>query len=173
MKAVTFFARSRSLFTRLAQAHSTEFHLTPVELWLLVKLYGHQDGIFAPTIQEIADAAKAEGEPGMPNIKTLEKSYRTLQDKGYVQVRRVRTNGHGVVWVRSVTMEAGDFPAGHDLLGSLAPSDEDLTLEIVHFNAEQRRPDIVRAAYDRRTRRERAAASNVIDLDQRRLGRAG
>jgi hypothetical protein len=169
MKGITFFGRPR-FFEKLDRRHCTEYHLTPLEVWLLIKLHGHQDGIFTPSLREIAAAAKAEGEDGMPDIKTLEKAYQGLQNKGYVQTRKVNP---GSVWVRSVTMEPGVFAPGRDLLGPSAPTDEELTKEIVKFNAEQRRPDIVRQAYDRCARRERAAAGNVVSLDEHRRSRTG
>lgn len=171
MKGVTYFNRQTGPFVRVDRSHSAGFHLTPVEMWLLMKYHGHQDGIFSPSMREIYAAAKAEGEPGMPNIKTLEKANTSLQDKGYLQVRRVDAPGVGRFFVRSVTWERGVF--SRDLLGRKAPTDEQLATEIVEFNASQRRPDVVRSAYERRAQRERDEAGNVISLDDRRASRAG
>jgi hypothetical protein len=171
MKGVTFLTASARKFIRLPRAISTEYDLGPVELWLLIKLHGHQDGIFSPSLKEIDEAAKAEGACQSPNIKTLEKAYKSLQEKGYVQVRRVCSPSIGAVWVRSTTMEPGVFE--RDLLGLGAPSDDELAVEIVKFNDEQQRADFVRVAYERRARRERAAASNVVEIDEFRRRHAG
>lgn len=171
MKGVTFLTASARKFVRLPQAISAEFDLGPVELWLLVKLHGHQDGIFSPSLKEIDEAAKAEGACQSPNIKTLEKAYKGLQEKGYVQVRKVCSPLVGAVWVRSTTMEPGVFD--RDLLGLGAPSDDELAVEIVKFNEQQQRTDFVRAAYERRARRERAAATNVVEMEDFRRRHAG
>lgn len=154
-------------FVRLALAHSLEFHLTPVELWLLIKLHGHQDGVYAPSVAEIDKAAKAEGYPGMPNIKTLEKAYQGLQAKGYVQRRSVTVPGLGPVWVRGATMVANRFPRGRRLTGPGAPSDAELIEDILKFNSSGKRRDLVAEATARRVQRERVAG-NVVDLESRR-----
>lgn len=146
------------------------FELTPNEFWLLTRLASHQSGVFAPSLEEIEDAGRVSGIPGMPAERALRSAFGGLVAKGYAQKRSVSVPKFGCVWVRSITLVPFQFDP--DISKETGLGRDALIKLILEANATGKRRSVVQEAYERKAQKDRLADSSVVSLDDHRQRRS-